>query len=56
MEHAFSLVRRSDGLLRTRELAKEHCAEAVAALEPLADSEHKFALVTLTDRVLDRKK
>lgn len=56
VELAFSLVQQSDGLARTRELARTHCAEAVAAVEALADSKHKFALITLTERVLDRKK
>ena len=48
-------VLKSDGLDRTRELAREHCDSALSAIEPLTDSKYKWALESLTDNCLNLK-
>ena len=47
---------RSGGLQRTRELALKHSREAVDAIEGIRDSEYKWALVDISQKVLERKK
>ena len=56
--HAIFLLQvlQSDGLDRTRELAREHCDSALSAIEPLTDSKYKWALASLTDYCLNRLK
>ena len=47
---------RSGGLERTRELALKHSRDAVCAIEGIRDSEYKWALVDISQKVLERKK
>ena len=54
--HLSLQVLQSDGLDRTRELAREHCDSALSAIEPLTDSKYKWALASLTDYCLNRLK
>ena len=54
VEEAFQCVIESGGLDRTRALAKQHCEDAIAALDIIANSNYKFALVGLCDKVLNR--
>jgi len=56
VEKAFECVLQSDGLDRTRILAREHCDSALSAIEYLADSKYKWALASLTDSVINRLK
>ena len=62
VERALEAVQATDGLERTRLLAAEHAAAAVAALErlpPTASAEAlvaRQALVSITERVLSRRK
>ena len=56
VEQAFQLVVDSDGLVKTKNLAQKHIAEAVKALETLTDSKYKQGLVTICDKVLNRLK
>jgi len=53
---ATELVRQSDGLARTRELARHHCAEAAASVARLRPSRPRDALLDLTELVLNRKR
>ena len=57
--HNFSVklqVLESDGLDRTRSLAREHCDLALNAIESLTESKYKWALASLTDSVINRLK
>ena len=54
VEEAFQCVIESGGLDRTRALAKQHCEDAIAALDIIANSNYKYALVGLCDKVLNR--
>eukprot|EP00095_Tigriopus_kingsejongensis_P004795 snap_masked-scaffold77_size404793-processed-gene-3.2 protein:Tk04795 transcript:snap_masked-scaffold77_size404793-processed-gene-3.2-mRNA-1 annotation:"decaprenyl-diphosphate synthase subunit 1" len=56
VERAFEFVSKSKGLRQTKDLAKQHCDAAVEAIEGLAESPYKCALITLTDTMLSRKK
>lgn len=56
VEHAFAAVHKSDGLSRTRDLARTYVFEALAALDDLKDSPYKSALRRLTERSLLRNK
>jgi len=56
VEKAFECVLQSDGLDRTRILAREHCDSALSAIEYLTDSKYKWALASLTDSVINRLK
>ena len=49
-------VLESDGLDRTRSLAREHCDLALNAIESLTESKYKWALASLTDSVINRLK
>jgi len=55
-EKAFQFVLESDGLDRTRSLAREHCDLALNAIESLTESKYKWALASLTDSVINRLK
>jgi len=54
VEEAFQCVLESGGLDQTRALAKQHCEDAIAALDIIANSNYKYALVGLCDKVLNR--
>lgn len=62
MEAAEALVRASQGLQRTRELARYHAADAQACIEQLSPAaganaaEHRAGLIEITRKVIDRKK
>merc|ERR1712013_651631 len=43
VEEAFQCVIESGGLDRTRALAKQHCEDAIAALDIIANSNYKYA-------------
>ena len=53
-EEAFALVQNSNGIERTRQLARDHAQAAHACLVDLPDSESKDALEEITDYVLRR--
>ncbi|MEO1591853.1 MAG: polyprenyl synthetase family protein, partial [Cyanobacteria bacterium J06632_22] len=53
-EEAFALVQNSNGIERTRQLAKEHAQAAHSCLVDLPESESKEALEEITDYVLRR--
>lgn len=54
VEEAFKCVIESGGLDQTRALAKQHCEDAIAALDIISNSNYKLALVGLCDKVLNR--
>ena len=54
VEEAFKCVIKSNGVDQTKVLAKQHCKEAIAALDPISNSNYKQALVGLCDKVLNR--
>ena len=54
VEAAFNAVFESDGLERTKDLATQHCKDAIAAIEPLTESVYKDSLIGLTETVLNR--
>jgi len=54
VEEAFKCVIDSGGLDQTRALAKQHCEDAIAALDIISNSNYKSALVGLCDKVLNR--
>ncbi|KAJ7103124.1 terpenoid synthase [Mycena belliarum] len=54
VELARDLVRRSSGVLRTRELARAHSEKARELLQLLPDSDAKVSLEILTERVITR--
>lgn len=57
VEAAISIVERSDGLEKTRELATNHARIAVDSLvAALPPSEHRSALINLADNVLTRRR
>jgi decaprenyl-diphosphate synthase subunit 1 len=56
VQAAFEAVLKSDGLDKTRALARTHCEKALLSIEPLASSRYKLALSQLTDTVLTRLK
>jgi len=56
VERAFACVLESEGLEKTRELARRHCKLAEESLQNLSESPYKTALVGLCDRVLNRVK
>jgi all-trans-nonaprenyl-diphosphate synthase len=49
-----TLVQKSNGIQRSRDLAKIHAKLAVNAIEWLPTSVHKKSLLDLTDYVLER--
>ncbi len=56
VEKAFQLVVDSEGLVKTKNLAQKHVAEAVKALQTLSESKYKQGLITICDKVLNRLK
>ncbi|XP_063613170.1 all trans-polyprenyl-diphosphate synthase PDSS1-like [Penaeus indicus] len=56
VQKAFEFVHKSDGLEQTQFLARQHCDEAVRVISSLKPSIEQKALITLTDRVLNREK
>jgi octaprenyl-diphosphate synthase len=50
-----ALVQESGALDRTRQLALDYASKAKAALEPLADTDYRRALLTIPDFILDRE-
>lgn len=56
VERAYEAVLKSDGLEHTRLLAQKHCSEAVRHLAPWVESPEKQALISITEKVLNRKK
>ncbi|XP_047491558.1 all trans-polyprenyl-diphosphate synthase PDSS1-like [Penaeus chinensis] len=56
VQKAFEFVHKSDGLEQTQFLARQHCDEAVRVISSLKPSIEQKALITLTDRVLNRGK
>lgn len=56
VQMAFEAALNSDGLDRTRSLARTHCEKALESIEPLAHSKYKLALASLTETVLTRMK
>lgn len=54
VEKAYECVIESGGLDQTRALAKQHCEDAIAALDIISNSSYKYALVGLCDKVLNR--
>ena len=49
-------VLNSDGVEKTRSLARQYCDLALAAIEPVTESKYKWALATLTESVINRMK
>lgn len=56
VEKAYAYVMKSDGLEKTRELAKKHVDEALSHIADLSDSDEKRALITLAEMTITRKK
>ncbi|XP_037792526.1 decaprenyl-diphosphate synthase subunit 1-like [Penaeus monodon] len=56
VQKAFEFVHKSDGLEQTQFLARQHCDEAVRVISSLKPSIEQKALITLTDKVLNREK
>ncbi|XP_045118895.1 all trans-polyprenyl-diphosphate synthase PDSS1-like [Portunus trituberculatus] len=56
VQKAFELVHKSDGLEQTQFLARQHCQEAIKVISTLKPSEEQKALITITDKVLNRTK
>jgi all-trans-nonaprenyl-diphosphate synthase len=54
MEQAIAMVKNSDGIQRSRDLAKTHTKLAIDALDWLPPSEHKQCLLDLTEYQLQR--
>jgi hexaprenyl-diphosphate synthase len=51
---ARDMVRRSSGVQRTRDLAQAHADQAREVLRALPDSDAKFALDSLAEKVMKR--
>lgn len=56
VQKAFEYVHKSDGLEQTRFLARQHCQEAIRVISSLKASSEQKALMTITDKVLNRMK
>lgn len=56
VEKAYAYVMKSDGLEKTRELAKKHVDEALSHISDLSDSDEKRALITLAQMTVTRRK
>jgi all-trans-nonaprenyl-diphosphate synthase len=54
LEDILALVQKSNGIQRSRDLAKIHAKQAVNAIEWLPTSAHKQSLLDLTDYILER--
>ncbi len=56
VETSFQLVLRSEGLQRTKELARQYCNDAVRQITQIAPSIYQQGLVKITDEILHRMK
>jgi decaprenyl-diphosphate synthase subunit 1 len=56
VEKAYAYVMKSDGLEKTKELAKKHVDEALNHISDLCDSEEKKALIALANMTITRRK
>lgn len=56
VQKAFEFVHKSDGLEQTQFLARQHCDEAVRVISSLKPSIEQKALITITDKLLNRSK
>lgn len=56
VEKAYDYVMRSDGLIKTKELAKQHVQSALNNIAQLSDSEEKRSLVALAEMTIIRRK
>jgi all-trans-nonaprenyl-diphosphate synthase len=54
IEQALRYVEKSQGLVRTKELANQHAKQAITAIEKLPPSAARQAMIDLTDYVLKR--
>jgi all-trans-nonaprenyl-diphosphate synthase len=54
IEQALRYVEKSQGLVRTKELANQHAKQAITAIEKLPSSAARQAMIDLTDYVLKR--
>lgn len=56
VERAYAFVMSSEGLVKTRDLAREHVVAALEQIAHLDDSEEKDALISLAELTLSRRK
>lgn len=56
VERAFELVHKSEGLERTRCLARRHCLDAIQLANELTESPYQKGLIVVNDFVLNRMK
>lgn len=56
VERAYSLVLKSDGLIKTKELAKKHVEAALEHISELSESDEKRALISLAEMTINRRK
>ncbi|KAK4336692.1 hypothetical protein RND71_044177 [Anisodus tanguticus] len=56
VEKAFKAVHDSDGLEKTRSLARKHINEALKSIEPFKDCVEKQALIQIAEITLSRNK
>ncbi|XP_042204143.1 all trans-polyprenyl-diphosphate synthase PDSS1-like [Homarus americanus] len=56
VQKAFEFVHKSDGLEQTQFLARQHCETAIKVISSLKASSEQKALITITDKVLNRMK
>ncbi|XP_013785172.1 decaprenyl-diphosphate synthase subunit 1-like, partial [Limulus polyphemus] len=56
VEQAYEAVMKSEGLEQTKVLAQKHCNEALRHIDSWRESPEKRALVTIMNKVLNRKK
>jgi all-trans-nonaprenyl-diphosphate synthase len=54
IEQALAWVKKSQGLIRTKELANQHIKQAILAVEKFPASPARQAMIDLTDYVLKR--
>lgn len=56
VERAYSFVMSSEGLVKTKELARKHVDAALKQIAGLSQSEEKRALISLAEMTINRKK
>lgn len=56
VEKAYGLVMKSDGLIKTKELAKKHVDEALSHISDICESGEKRALINLAQMTINRRK
>jgi len=54
LAQAIALINASDGIQRSRDLAKSYAKQAIASIEWLPNSAHKHALLDLVPYILNR--